>query len=724
MANKAGLKNSQTVYSATYSNVPVYEFNLPPNHVMRRRSDDWINATHILKVADYDKPARTRILEREVQKGVHEKVQGGYGKYQGTWIPLPDGRELAAKNGVLDKLRPIFDFVPGDRSPPPAPKHETAASSKPRVPRQAAAQARRAATAAAVQPPYQHAQDYEQLDVRTQEGAETPAEDAQTVASESQFDEYEHQAPPSRKRKRRPGNSPSSPPPPRTSQADREHYMWADEVLDYFMLQDPSLDSPPLAYPAPPSNASLNRPIDEKGHTALHWAAAMGDIEVVKDLIRRGASIDSQSATGETPLMRAVTFTNCFDKQNMERLAALLVRTINMQDWTTGSTAFHHVAGITQSKKKYECARYYLDCLLAKVVEMLSPNDVERVLNEQDRSGDTAITIAARHGARKCVRSLIGRNAAVGIVNHVGETADQLIVQLNFRRQERRRGVAGGSSSPFQGGQAGGGAVRAVPALRGVGFGSVNGGHAGGGGGEGGFADLGLGGGEDGWKSEAALTLTSSIFPSMAAKSQLLARTFDAEVREKDAELAEAERVVSVRQAELESMRRQAEELRAREVEQMGELVGSEFGEEDEERVLSELVVECEGLVQEEAGEVLRELIAAEEDKLGLLPGSQLDSDGDPDLKGEDGLNKHFQLARSLLALHGQRQGLLSRIVANLAMAGYRSNDAEARERRGMYKKLIEGALMVRGEEVEGLLPEMLRDLEEGGVGGGAGGFS
>jgi transcription factor MBP1 len=50
---------------------------------MRRRADDWINATHILKVADYDKPSRTRILEREVQKGVHEKVQGGYGKYQG-----------------------------------------------------------------------------------------------------------------------------------------------------------------------------------------------------------------------------------------------------------------------------------------------------------------------------------------------------------------------------------------------------------------------------------------------------------------------------------------------------------------------------------------------------------------------------------------------------------------------------------------------------------------
>lgn len=54
---------------------------------MRRRGDDWINATHILKAAGFDKPARTRILEREVQKETHEKVQGGYGKYQGKNSP-------------------------------------------------------------------------------------------------------------------------------------------------------------------------------------------------------------------------------------------------------------------------------------------------------------------------------------------------------------------------------------------------------------------------------------------------------------------------------------------------------------------------------------------------------------------------------------------------------------------------------------------------------------
>lgn len=68
---------------------PVWEFQFvgpdaKREHVMRRQSDNWVNATHILKAAGFDKPARTRILERDVQKGNHEKVQGGYGKFQGT----------------------------------------------------------------------------------------------------------------------------------------------------------------------------------------------------------------------------------------------------------------------------------------------------------------------------------------------------------------------------------------------------------------------------------------------------------------------------------------------------------------------------------------------------------------------------------------------------------------------------------------------------------------
>jgi hypothetical protein len=53
--------------------------------VMRRRGDSYVNATQILKVAGIEKGRRTKILEKEILPGKHEIVQGGYGKYQGTW---------------------------------------------------------------------------------------------------------------------------------------------------------------------------------------------------------------------------------------------------------------------------------------------------------------------------------------------------------------------------------------------------------------------------------------------------------------------------------------------------------------------------------------------------------------------------------------------------------------------------------------------------------------
>lgn len=76
---------SPMVYLATYSNVPVYEITVRGIAVMRRRLDGYLNATQILKVAGVEKARRTKILEKEILTGEHEKVQGGYGKYQGTW---------------------------------------------------------------------------------------------------------------------------------------------------------------------------------------------------------------------------------------------------------------------------------------------------------------------------------------------------------------------------------------------------------------------------------------------------------------------------------------------------------------------------------------------------------------------------------------------------------------------------------------------------------------
>ncbi|KAF9160400.1 hypothetical protein DFQ26_005541 [Actinomortierella ambigua] len=123
------------IFKATYSGVPVFEMICKGVAVMRRRSDSYLNATQILKVAEFDKPQRTRILEREVQKGEHEKVQGGYGKYQGTWVPFDRGLQLCQEYNVMHLLKPLLEYEMKS-SPPLAPKHITAATNRPRKPRE------------------------------------------------------------------------------------------------------------------------------------------------------------------------------------------------------------------------------------------------------------------------------------------------------------------------------------------------------------------------------------------------------------------------------------------------------------------------------------------------------------------------------------------------------------------------------------------------------------
>ncbi|KAJ4409345.1 Transcription factor mbp1 (MBF subunit p120) [Didymella pomorum] len=667
------------VYSATYSNVPVYEVNVNGNHVMRRRADDWINATHILKVADYDKPARTRILEREVQKGVHEKVQGGYGKYQGTWIPLEDGRILAERNGVLDKMRAILDYIPGDRSPPPAPKHATAASNRMKPPRQSAAAARAAkaqqqhnaysleaiqsfvgSQSQVSEDPYD-APSQSQLQSHSQIFRDdTP--DAETVVSESMLGDHDFAdaaySVESRKRKR--GLD-------QMSLLDQQHQIWADQLLDYFMLLD---HKDAYSWPEPPPSINLDRPIDEKGHAAMHWAAAMGDVGVVKELIHRGARIDCLSNNLETPLMRAVMFTNNFDKETMPSMVKIFQQTVHRTDWF-GSTVFHHIAATTSSSNKYVCARWYLDCIINKLSETWIPDEVTRLLNAADQNGDTAIMIAARNGARKCVRSLLGRNVSVDVPNKKGETADDLIRDLNSRRRMHGR-PRQASSSPF-----------APPPDRLNGFNGLDGGP---------LLPIALPNAraEDRtYRSQTASHLMTKVAPTLLEKCEELALAYEHELAEKEAESFDASRVVKRRQAELEALRKQVSEL-----ENHGLDLDDEGVDVSQEQELKELVQEAESLLEIEQKSELRRL-------LSTIPSDPAEQNS----KAEDPKEK-LRLSLLLYRAQLERRELVRAVVANLSVAGMS-------EKQGVYKQLIAKALGEREEDVESMLPEILRELEE-----------
>ncbi|KAJ5099357.1 hypothetical protein N7532_006358 [Penicillium argentinense] len=101
------------IYRAVYSNVSVYEMEVNGVAVMKRRSDSWLNATQILKVAGVVKARRTKTLEKEIAAGEHEKVQGGYGKYQGTWVNYQRGVELCREYHVEEMLRPLLEYDMG-----------------------------------------------------------------------------------------------------------------------------------------------------------------------------------------------------------------------------------------------------------------------------------------------------------------------------------------------------------------------------------------------------------------------------------------------------------------------------------------------------------------------------------------------------------------------------------------------------------------------------------
>ncbi|KAJ2415426.1 Transcription factor mbp1 [Coemansia sp. RSA 2530] len=107
------------VWSASYAGVEVYQQLHNNTAVMLRRKDSYVNVTQILKCAQYDKPQRTRFLEREIHTGVHEKIQGGYGKYQGTWVPLSRAISLAQELNIYESLKPLFEYKPrpGDITP-------------------------------------------------------------------------------------------------------------------------------------------------------------------------------------------------------------------------------------------------------------------------------------------------------------------------------------------------------------------------------------------------------------------------------------------------------------------------------------------------------------------------------------------------------------------------------------------------------------------------------
>lgn len=307
------------------------------------------------------------------------------------------------------------------------------------------------------------------------------------------------------------------------------HVLYSDELLDYFMLSRCTIGR---IKPEPPPNFNPDWIVDNEGHTALHWAAAMGDVEIIRDLKQYGANIGFQNARGETPLMRCVIFDNCMDKKTMPEVVNEFVETSDLLDFCQ-ATVLHHAAAVTISHQKHSCARYYLDILLNNIQEFFEPQFAAQIINAQDIEGNTALHIAAKHGARNCVRALIGRCALTNIRNNDGITSEDLIRDLIETRRVDHHSCD--SSSPF---------------------GSAN------------FAHSNRDVLEDPqiqnisqFTSQTALSIQTRVAPQLIERTKNLAESFDKELKDKDVLQHDARRILNSTIAESDEIEQQVNEL-------------------------------------------------------------------------------------------------------------------------------------------------------------------
>ncbi|KAI4139593.1 MAG: hypothetical protein L6R39_006205, partial [Caloplaca ligustica] len=231
---------------------------------------------------------------------------------------------------------------------------------------------------------------------------------------------------------------------PELSYLEQQHTLYSDSLLDYFVLSDNErlyqMEPPPI-----PEGFQVNRPIEDQGGTAVHWGAAMADIDTLRMFLARGARTDARNVRGETPLIRSVHFTNNYDKGTMSKLVDILHDTLHLRD-NYGATVLHHVAMTTKSSSRKKCARHYFNVLFTKLADSLPRQQFLQFLDARDQNGDTAVHIVARHSARKCVRIFLGRGVNVDIPNNRDETASEIMQRSMGYRVENDFGIA--SSSP------------------------------------------------------------------------------------------------------------------------------------------------------------------------------------------------------------------------------------------------------------------------------------
>ncbi|RMY54559.1 hypothetical protein D0865_04644 [Hortaea werneckii] len=560
-----GYADKPQIYTAVYSGVSVYEMEIHGVACMRRRSDGWLNATQILKVAGVDKGKRTKVLEKEILTGEHEKVQGGYGKYQGTWISYRRGREFCRQYGVEDILKPLLDYdVSADGSgghgqETPTKEQAMAANRKrfynhnldgrPQGPISngtffqnispttsvALAAMNKAARLNSPGPRPSSAQRPANMRRPSQQDL-FPGDSQQSIMSEGNYNadgKYDsgygtqpNGVEPPRKRMRRDSQDEMAPPALPGDESMRS--VTPTEPNESFMYETAASqalfgpDGEPIAKPPLPtptteeqqekinlilelfadpgrtdyashdaltklSGEDLNMPLDYSANNALHWAATLAKVPLLKLLIQRGANIWRGNAAGQSPLISAVLVNNCWERSCFPELLELFGPLIEVRD-AQGRTILHHIAVSSGIKGRAPSSKYYLEALLEYLVRIgTQPNAnisgapsvaaaalqaqrnrqgessasqemsqgqkgtavslvrfLSHIVNARDKAGNTALNLVARIGNRSIIQQLLEIHADPSLPNYKGVSAKDFGVGVGDGSEQHQHSFVNG----------------------------------------------------------------------------------------------------------------------------------------------------------------------------------------------------------------------------------------------------------------------------------------
>lgn len=511
---------------------------------MRRCKDDWVNATQILKCCNFPKAKRTKILEKGVQQGLHEKIQGGYGRFQGTWIPLEDARRLAVNYGVTPEIAPVLyidtrdpnivipkkvkqmnkDGTPIKRKytkkakkieETPSKKVRTGVNSAesaynsqlsynsytcPPVSRQGPSQVQ-----FPVQESLQMPQTFSQAEFFTMNNSNMTNFSQYNQSIQNEFHNYQiqlqrlqdQQSQGQSFQKLYQGNVEYPPlsngvqthllgqfhhtklplsqstneagwsqdehhkdsdtsmssneegavrrkDAMRNSHPLKEENYYATQLLKFF-----SEDSSRIPYflQNPPMDFNINEPIDDEGHTPLHWASSIGNYSVIHLLIAKGANPLVVNNFGLNPLSKLISFNNCYELKNFSKVLDDLELCLINTD-INGRTPLHYLCQFSKVKSKFESLNYYLKLIIEKLTDLSNSMTtksmclLKNVIDHQDVNGDTCLHLAIKAGCGRFVKTLLGYNARDDLVNVNNESARYLIVKENI--------FAPGEDSPVQ----------------------------------------------------------------------------------------------------------------------------------------------------------------------------------------------------------------------------------------------------------------------------------